>query len=56
VQFNNRILQALSATEIAAFDQALTLLTEAADRVQKSHNLPEKADRRHGGSRRSGAR
>jgi len=56
VQFNNQILLALSATEITAFDQALTLLTEAADRIRKSHNLPEKADRRHGGSRRSGAR
>jgi DNA-binding MarR family transcriptional regulator len=52
VRFNNLVLQALSPAELAAFDTALARLTEAADRISKSHALPEKADRRHGGSRR----
>lgn len=52
VRFNNLVLQALSEADLAGFDRALERLTEAADRISDSHALPEKADRRHGGSRR----
>lgn len=52
VEFNNQVLHALSPAELAAFGQALERLTETADRISKSHALPDKADRRHGGSRR----
>ena len=52
VKFNNQVLHALSPAELAAFDQALAQLTEAADGIAQSHALTEKADRRHGGSRR----
>lgn len=52
VRFNNRVLQALTPDEQAAFDDALTRLTAVADRISSSHAMPEKADRRHGGSRR----
>lgn len=52
VQLNNLVLSTLSAPELAAFDQALTKLTHAADELVRSRPLPEKADRRHGGRRR----
>jgi DNA-binding MarR family transcriptional regulator len=52
VRFNNMVLQALAPAELAAFDLALTRLTEAADKLSRSNLLAEKADRRHGGSRR----
>lgn len=49
MQLNNLVL---SDAEKAAFDRALSLLTEAAVRLTRSPPLQEKADRRHGGSRR----
>lgn len=52
VQLNNLVLSTLSKEELSAFDKALTKLTDAADDLVKSHPLPEKADRRHGGRRR----
>ncbi len=52
VHFNNMVLEALAPAELAAFDHALTVLTETADQISGSHALREKADRRHGGSRR----
>lgn len=52
VKFNNMVLQALTASELAAFDRALTRLTEVAERLSNSHPVVAKADRRHGGSRR----
>jgi DNA-binding MarR family transcriptional regulator len=52
VHFNNRVLQALSPAELAAFDAALKRLTDVADQLSQSHPVTEKADRRHGGSRR----
>lgn len=52
VRFNNLVLQALTPAELSAFDGALTRLTEAAEKLSSSHPLTEKADRRHGGSRR----
>lgn len=55
VKFNNRVLQALSPRELAAFDTALSRLTEVAERFSRSHPVQEKADRRHGGSRRVAA-
>lgn len=55
VHFNDLVLAALTADELAAFDSALARLTDAADRISGSHALAEKADRRHGGSRRFAA-
>jgi DNA-binding MarR family transcriptional regulator len=52
VRFNNEVLRALNPSELAAFDTALRRLTEVAERLSSSHPVPEKADRRHGGSRR----
>lgn len=52
VRFNNMVLQALTSTELAAFDVALTRLTEMTEELARSQLLTEKADRRHGGSRR----
>ena len=52
VRFNNLVLEALGPAEKAVFDQALTRLTELAERLAHSDLLAEKADRRHGGSRR----
>jgi DNA-binding MarR family transcriptional regulator len=52
VRFNNQVLQALSPAELAAFDTALRRLSEVAQRLNSSQPVPEKADRRHGGSRR----
>lgn len=52
VQLNNLVLATLSASELAAFDKALTKLTGAADELVRSRPLQEKADRRHGGRRR----
>ncbi len=52
VRLNKRVLQALTPGELAAFDVALTRLTQAAEALGRSQELTEKADRRHGGSRR----
>lgn len=52
VKFNNMVLQALTPAELAAFDVALTRLTKVTEELGRSHLLTEKADRRHGGSRR----
>jgi DNA-binding MarR family transcriptional regulator len=52
VSFNNRVLQALAPSELAAFDVALRRLTAVAEQLSRSQPVPEKADRRHGGSRR----
>lgn len=52
MQLNNLILHALSPVELTAFDAALSRLTEAAEKLNSSHPFTEKADRRHGGSRR----
>ena len=52
VRFNNMVLQALTSAELAVFDVALTRLMEVTEELGRSHLLSEKADRRHGGSRR----
>ena len=52
VKFNNMVLSALSPTELRQFDAALKKLTDVADTLSASVVLEEKADRRHGGSRR----
>ncbi|MGO4394000.1 MarR family winged helix-turn-helix transcriptional regulator [Variovorax sp. M-6] len=52
VKFNNMVLKALSPAEIRQFDAALKKLTDVADALSASVVLEEKADRRHGGSRR----
>ena len=52
VKLNNKVLEALSPVELAAFDIALDRLTVAAETFSHSNLLTEKADRRHGGSRR----
>ncbi len=49
---NNMVLKALTLAELAAFDTALEKLTSVADEIANSYPLEEKADRRHGGSRR----
>lgn len=53
VALNKRILQVLSARETALLDRLLALLTRSADDVMKNYPVEAKADRRHGGSRRS---
>ena len=52
VRFNNMVLEALSSAELTAFDVALTRLTEVTEELGRLHLVTEKADRRHGGSRR----
>ena len=52
VHFNNMVLQALQPAELSAFDEALARLTGVAEKLSSSRPLAEKADRRHGGSRR----
>lgn len=52
VKLNNTLLGVLTPTELAAFDVALARLTSAAESLSQSSPLTEKADRRHGGSRR----
>jgi DNA-binding MarR family transcriptional regulator len=52
VKFNNMVLRALSPAELRRFDAALAKLTDVADALSASVVLEEKADRRHGGSRR----
>ena len=56
VRLNNMVLAALSAAELAAFDRALTRLTEVAQKLSNAPLLEAKADRRHGGSHRVNAR
>lgn len=52
VQLNNLVLDALTASELACLDNALSKLTAAADALIKFPPLQEKADRRYGGRRR----
>ncbi|MCZ4316178.1 MarR family transcriptional regulator [Comamonadaceae bacterium G21597-S1] len=52
VAFNNQVLAALTPAQVAELDKTLDLLMEAADAISRSHPIPDKADRRHGGSRR----
>ncbi len=52
IELNNALLSILNGAELAAFDAALERLTEAAENICASSLLTEKADRRHGGSRR----
>ncbi len=47
------MLDALSPEEVAAFDGILRKLGEAAERLSSQNPIPEKADRRRGGSRRT---
>lgn len=51
-RFHHQVLQALTANERAAFDSALQRLTDAADQLLAKQPPVDKADRRHGGSRR----
>lgn len=52
VKLNNALLGVLTDAELAAFDLALGRLSNAAENLCHSSLLTEKADRRHGGSRR----
>lgn len=52
VKLNNTLLSVLTDAELAVFDVALGRLTNAAENLCHSSSLTEKADRRHGGSRR----
>ncbi|MGJ7507601.1 MarR family winged helix-turn-helix transcriptional regulator [Variovorax sp. GT1P44] len=52
VKFNNMVLGALAPAELRHFDAALKKLTDVADALSATVVLEEKADRRHGGSRR----
>jgi DNA-binding MarR family transcriptional regulator len=52
VHFNNLMLEALAPAELAVFDAALARLTTTADQISASQATGDKADRRHGGSRR----
>ena len=56
VRLNNMLLQGLEPGELAVFDQVLSRLTDHAEQLARSDLLQEKADRRHGGSRRFAAR
>lgn len=51
-RFHRQVLQALSPDELAAFDSALQRLTDAAESLLAAQPPVDKADRRHGGSRR----
>lgn len=48
---NTRILNALAPHQIDALDQALDVLTAAAETLNMNYPIKEKADRRNGGSR-----
>lgn len=52
VRFQQEVLAALSPPEREAFELALQKLTDAAERLAATKPVVEKADRRHGGSRR----
>lgn len=52
VQFNKMVLSVLTPVQLAAFDEALMLLTNNAERLVSSYQIEAKADRRHGGSRK----
>jgi DNA-binding MarR family transcriptional regulator len=52
VRFQQEVLAALSPRERDDFELALEKLTEAAERLAATKPVMEKADRRHGGSRR----
>lgn len=47
------MLAALSAQEVAALDSIMRKLADAAERLSSEEPVPEKADRRRGGSRRT---
>lgn len=49
---SSSMLQALSAAQIAALDQIITVLSVSAEAINAQGPVTEKADRRHGGSRR----
>lgn len=49
---NCAILSSLNSTQVRVLDKALTVLTEAAEALNKSYVIDDKADRRNGGSRR----
>jgi DNA-binding MarR family transcriptional regulator len=53
VELNRRVLSALTSSQLSVFDEALTLLTSHAEEVIRSYPIEAKADRRHGGSRKS---
>lgn len=53
VAFQRQVLSVLSPAELAAFEQALDRLTAQAEALAQSLPTDAKADRRHGGSRRS---
>ena len=52
IHFQREVLAVLSAPEREQLEVALKKLTEAAERIVASKPVLEKADRRHGGSRR----
>lgn len=52
VRFQQEVLGVLTAPERHQFEAALQKLTEAAERIAAAKPVLEKADRRHGGSRR----
>lgn len=49
---NCAILSSLDAKQLRVLDKALTTLTEAAEALNKTYAIDDKADRRNGGSRR----
>ncbi|MBV8248573.1 MAG: MarR family transcriptional regulator [Comamonas sp.] len=52
VRFNQQVLSVLSEAEIASFESTLSKLTQQAERIAAQRPIAEKADRRHGGSKR----
>jgi DNA-binding MarR family transcriptional regulator len=56
VALNRQVLEALSADEVRALDDALTRLTERAESLVQTQPMPAKANRRGGGSRRVAGR
>ena len=52
VGFNLAVLSALTGAELRAFEEALAKLTANAETIAAGRPVLEKADRRHGGSRK----
>jgi DNA-binding MarR family transcriptional regulator len=50
--FNEEVLSVLTPQEREVFDEMLRRLTEGAERIAATRPVPDKANRRHGGSRR----
>lgn len=50
---NTAVLDALAPAQAVALDEMISLLSDAAQAVAARVPVPEKADRRHGGSRRA---